>query len=82
MKFCQKKILSVKNKGYPAGHRLKIKDNSAGHWDRWPPTANFGPNLPDQNREPPRKSFPFIWSKNGGNRLVLVSFGRKTKNLR
>ena len=45
VKFCQKKILSVKNKGYPAGHRLKIKDNSAGHWDRWPPRANFGPIL-------------------------------------
>ena len=34
--------------------------------------------LTDGNHEPPRKNFPFIWSKNGGNRLVSPSFGQKT----
>ena len=34
--------------------------------------------LTDGNYEPPRKNFPFIWSKIGGNRLVSPSFGQKT----
>ena len=34
--------------------------------------------LTDGNYEPSRKNFPFIWSKNGGNRLVSPSFGQKT----
>ena len=45
----------------------------------WPTSANFGSILPDGNRKLPRKIFPFIWSKIGGNRLVSVSFGRKTQ---
>ena len=36
----------------------------------------------DGNHEPPRKKFPFIWSKNGGNRLVSPSFGQKTTSLK
>ena len=40
--------------------------------------AIFKPFLTDGNHEPPRKNFQFIWSKNGGNRLVSPSFGQKT----